>query len=91
MFEKNEWTVMRAGASLGQADLICLKNGRCILLQIKSTKKKSFYYYGYMNPEFQGFSFYLVVDFGYGKMRIMRPQKKVELDDGKDLKDFLKE
>jgi len=91
MFEKNGWTTIRAGASLGEADLICIKNGRCLLLQVKSTRKQNFYYYGYMDSNFQGFPFYLVVDFGYGKIRIMPPQKKVEMTDGNDLKGFLQE
>jgi len=87
--ENNNWKVIRSGASLGEADLVCFKKGKCIFLQIKSTGKKIFYYYGYINPEFQGFPFYLVVDFGYGKIRIMPPQKKVIPTDGQYLKDFL--
>jgi hypothetical protein len=87
--EKHGWTVTRAGASLGEADLICLKKGKCILLQIKSTKKKKFYYYGYDKPELQGFPFHLVVDFGYGKIRILNPQKTITVNDGKDFKEFL--
>jgi Holliday junction resolvase len=89
MFEKGGWVVMRAGSSLGEADLICLKKGKCLLLQIKSTRKKSFYYYGYMNSEFEGFPFFLVIDFGYGDIRILKPQKKVEMLEGTGLKYFL--
>lgn len=89
LFEKNNWKVIRAGASLGEADLICLKRGRCILLQIKSTKKKIFYYYDYMNKELEGFPFYLVVDFGYGKIRLLFPKHKIEVNDGISLYDFL--
>jgi len=89
LFEENGWVVVRAGASLGEADLICLKNRKCLLLQIKSTKKKMFYYYGYMEKKFQGFPFYLVVDFGYGKIRISSPKQKLALKDGLDLKEFL--
>ncbi len=68
MFEKNGWKVVRPGASLGEADLVCIKNGRCVFLQIKSTKKKVFYYYGYMKKKLEGKPFFLVVDFGYGKI-----------------------
>lgn len=88
--EKLGWTIIRAGASLGEADLICLKNGKCMMLQIKSTKKKTFYYYGYKSPEFEGFPFYLVVDFGYGKIRILFPKDKVTISDGQTLHDFFK-
>ncbi len=90
LFEKHGWLVVRAGASLGEADLICLKNGKCIMLQIKSTMKKTFYYYGFMKQAIEGFSFYLVVDFGYGKIRILSPQKKVSIVDGAPLDEFLK-
>jgi len=90
ILEKNGWKIIRAGASLGDADLICIKNGKCILLQIKSTKKKTFYYYDYMKNKIEGFPFYLVVDFGYGKIRILYPKRKVKIADGLDLKEFLR-
>lgn len=90
IFEKNGWKVIRAGASLGEADLVCLKKSKCILLQVKSTRKKIFYYYGYMKRKLEGFPFYVVVDFGYDKIRITKPRKKIDLKTGKDLKDFLK-
>jgi Holliday junction resolvase len=89
LFEKYKWKVIRAGASLGEADLVCFKNGKSIFLQIKSTRKKDFYFYEYMNEKLEGLPFYLVVDFGYGKVRILPPRKKVCKDDGILLKDFL--
>ena len=89
-FQKFRWTVIRAGASLGEADLICLKNKKCILLQIKSTSKKSFYYYGYNNSIFEGFPFFLIVDFGYNKIRVLPPKGKILISDGKSLDEFLK-
>ena len=90
LFEKSGWKTIRAGASLGEADIVCVKRGKCVLLQIKSTKKKRLYYYEYMDPKLEGFPFYLVVDFGYGGVRILRPKKIVSPDDGEDLKNFLK-
>ena len=90
MFQKFGWTVMRAGASLGEADLICLKNKKCILLQIKSTSKKTFYYYGYRDSIFEGFPFFLIVDFGYGKIRILPPKQKISIAEGQALNEFLK-
>jgi len=89
MFEKSGWRVVRAGGSLGDADLICVRRGKCVFLQVKSTKKKTFYYYEYMKPSLEGVPFYLVVDFGYGKIRILRPKKVVKPDDGMLLKEFL--
>src|SRR3989338_10509901 len=90
VFENRGWDVVRAGASLGEADLICLKEGQCILLQVKSTKKKTLYYDGYMKSSLAGFPFFLIVDFGYGKIRALKPQKKVKTDDGQDLNSFVK-
>jgi len=90
MLENVGWKVVRAGASLGQADLICIKNKKCILLQIKSTKKKKFYYYDYLNKTLEGFRFYVIVDFGYGKIRVLYPQKIIAPTDGIDFNDFLK-
>jgi hypothetical protein len=89
LFERYGWKVVRAGASLGEADLICIKKKRCILLQIKSTRKKAFYYYDALVKNIEGFPFFLVVDFGYGNIRILRPIRKVMPNSGEDLKDFL--
>ena len=89
MFERAGWRIIRAGASLGESDLICIKEGKCVLLQIKSSKKQTLYYYGYMDRFFEGFSFYLVVDFGYGKIRILQPKHKVNATDGTDINEFL--
>lgn len=91
LFQKYGWTVIRAGASLGEADLICLKNKRCILLQVKSTVKKTFYYYGYDKQFFEGFHFFLVIDFGYGKIKILSPKKKTAVSEGQMLGEFLKQ
>jgi hypothetical protein len=87
--ERNGWKVIRAGASLGEADLICIKSRKCILLQIKSTKKKTFHYYGYSKKTLEGFPFYLIVDFGYGRIRTLYPKQKVSMHDGIDFKEFL--
>jgi len=89
LFEKYKWKVIRSGASLGEADLVCFKNGKSIFLQIKSTKKKDFYFYEHMDDKLEGIPFYLVVDFGYGKVRILQPRKKVGAEDGIPLRDFL--
>jgi len=90
IFESNGWKVVRAGASLGEADLVCMKRAKCILIQVKSSKKKTFYYYEYKNKKLEGFPFYLVVDFGYGKIRISEPRIKISVNDGEDLRKFLR-
>jgi len=89
-FEKKNWRVLRAGGSLGEADLICIKGGKCILLQIKSTTKNALYYYGYAKKELERFPFYVVVDFGYGKVKILYPKSKINPEDGIELKDFIR-
>ena len=89
LFEKYNWKVIRAGASLGEADLICIKDGKSIFLQIKSTKKEVFYFYEYMKNKLEGCPFFLVVDFGYNKIRILPPKEKVYMGDGMPLKEFL--
>jgi len=89
MFEASGWKTVRAGASLGEADLVCLKAGRCILVQVKSTKKKALYYYGYMKDRLEDFPFYIVADFGYGKVRILHPKKKVTVENGELFEEFL--
>lgn len=91
LFERNGWRVVRAGASLGEADLICVKKGKCILLQIKSANKKKLYYYGYMKKEIENFPFFLIVDFGYGKIRVLHPKKVVSVRDGIGLEKFFKQ
>ncbi|MCM8786107.1 MAG: hypothetical protein NC899_07750 [Candidatus Omnitrophica bacterium] len=89
ILEKYGWKVIRTGASLGEADLICIKKGKCILLQIKSTKKKVLYYYDYMKNKIEGFPFYVLIDFGYGKIRISKPKTKIKIYEGEDFKNFL--
>lgn len=89
-FEKEGWKVIRAGASLGEADLACFKGGKCILLQVKSASDNVFYYYGYKKRRMEGFPFYLVIDFGYGKIRMTPPKDKIEVDEGTNLEDFLR-
>jgi Holliday junction resolvase len=89
LFEKSGWKVIRAGASLGEADLICIKNKKCVLIQVKSTNKKTFYFYDNTFKTIEGFPLFLVVDFGYNKIRILPPQKKVLPTDGEPLKSFL--
>jgi len=89
-FEQHGWKVVRAGASFGIADLVCIKNGKCLLLQVKSTKNRTLYYYGPMEKKVEGFPFYLIVDFGYGRTRVIHPKKRIGMNDGTDLEEFLR-
>lgn len=89
LLERLGWKIIRAGASFGHVDLVCLKNGKCILLQIKSTKKRKFYYYGYKGKKLEGFPFYIVVDFGYNNIRVLTPKNKISAKDGMPLEEFV--
>ena len=88
--EEKGWKVVRAGGSLGEADLICIKKKKCVLLQVKSTKKKTFHYYGYFKKSLEGFPFYLIVDFGYGRIRALHPAHRITTNDGASWKEFIK-
>jgi len=90
IFEKFGWYVVKAGGSLGVADLVCLKEGKCLLIQVKSTRNKVLYYKDYDKEKFSGFEFWVVVDFAYRGLRIVKPKEKITLEDGKDLEEFLK-
>lgn len=87
--EKNGWRVVRAGGSLGEYDIISFKNGKCIFFQVKSTHRDTFYYYGYMEDTYEAFPFRLVVDFGRGCIRVLKPKKVVHKDDGEDFISFV--
>ncbi len=89
IFEKFGWKVIRSGASLGPADLVCLKGGKCLLIQIKSTKKKAIYYSDYLGEKLEGFPFYVIVNFERKGMKVCKPKKKISLEDGIDLYQFL--
>lgn len=90
LFEAWGWRIVRSGASLGEADLICLKGGKCFMLQIKSTAKRRFYFNEYMEPHLEGHPFYLLVDFGRSEMRIMPPRNVVTPESGEHVEEFLK-
>ncbi len=89
MFAKKGWEVVRAGGSFGAYDLIAFKNGKCLFLQIKSTKKNTLYYNGYKKDSFEGFPFFLVVDFGRNNIRVTKPNEKIRIEDGLDIQNFI--
>jgi hypothetical protein len=87
--EEKGWIVVRSGGSFGEADLICLKEGKCFFFQIKSTRKKKLYYYGYMKEEISGFPFFVIVDFGYGDIEVFKPSRILEKGKGIPLEGFI--
>ncbi|MCX8183578.1 MAG: hypothetical protein N3F08_04085 [Crenarchaeota archaeon] len=83
------WMTVRSGGSLGPADLVCLRRGKCILMQVKSTSKNLLYVEGPMPREIEGFPLYVVVDFGYGDIRVFTPGEKISREGGIPLREFM--
>jgi Holliday junction resolvase len=83
------WTTVRSGGSLGPADLVCLRKGKCILMQVKSTRKPLLYVEGAMPREIEGFPLYVVVDFGYGDIRVFTPGERISRQAGIPLTEFI--
>ncbi|MBO3833097.1 MAG: hypothetical protein FGF51_06935 [Candidatus Brockarchaeota archaeon] len=86
---KYGWTTVRSGGSLGPADLVCLRRGKCILMQVKSTSKSLLYVHGSIPREIEGFPLYVVVDFGYGDIRVFTPGEKISRQGGIRLREFM--
>lgn len=86
---KYGWTTVRSGGSLGPADLVCLRRGKCILMQVKSTTKRSLYVQRSIPREIEGFPLYVVVDFGYGDIRVFTPGEKISRQGGIRLREFM--
>ncbi|MGC8516567.1 MAG: hypothetical protein ACP5MT_01570 [Candidatus Acidifodinimicrobium sp.] len=90
ILSKHGWHVVRSGGSLGEYDLIAFKHKKCVFFQIKSTSKKVLYYYGYNKSSFLGFPFLLVVDFGYGNIRVLKPRRRVKSSEGEKFEEYLR-
>jgi Holliday junction resolvase len=89
LLHKYGWVTIKSGGSLGPADLVCLRKGRCVLMQVKSTRKRSVYFKGPMPREVEGFPLYVVVDFGYRNIRVFTPGEKISRQAGILLKEFV--
>jgi hypothetical protein len=89
ILHRQGWVTVKSGGSLGFADLVCLKKGKCVLMQVKSTRKPVLYT-GKIPLEVQGFPLRVVVDFGYGNIRVFNPGERMSNREGIPLKEFLK-
>ncbi len=87
--EERGWIVIRSGGSFGKADLVCIKDGKCIFFQVKSTNKEKLYYNGYMEEKLGGFPFFVIVDFGHGDIEVFKPEESLERGKGIPIEDFL--
>ena len=83
------WIVIRSTGSFGNADLVCIRDGKAMFIECKSTGSKKIYYHSYMENDIAGFPFFVVADFGYGKIRVLKPQKVITPLDGEDFKQFI--
>jgi len=89
MLREKGWIVIRSTGSFGLADLVCIKDGKAMFIECKSTRSDRIYYKSYMGRKLEGFPFYVVADFGYGKIRILKPKKVIKPTDGQDFAEFL--
>lgn len=89
-FQRHGWATIKSGGSLGLVDVVCLKKGRCILMQVKSTKKTTLYAVEKISHEIQGFPLYFVVDFGYGNIRVFKSSERMDRKGGMTLSEFVK-
>jgi len=87
-FEAAGWMTIRSGGSQGPADLVCLKAGRCILIQVKATRRRSLRVEG-LPLEIQGFPLFLIVDFGYNRIKAFKPGDLVSRSRGMPLDSFI--
>ncbi len=83
------WITIRSGGSLGSADVVCLRKGKCVLMQVKSTRKPVVYVREKLPSEIEGFPLYIVVDFGYGNIRVFRPGERMSRQKGTLLEEFV--
>lgn len=87
-FEKAGWATIRSGGSQGPADLVCLKNKTCILIQVKSTRRKTLRVE--LPSMIQGFPLFIIVDFGYNRVRVFKPGELISWRRGLGLEAFLR-
>ncbi|MGQ9478742.1 MAG: hypothetical protein ACUVQ0_01810 [Thermoproteota archaeon] len=90
IFSKEGWITIRSGGSLGFADIVCLKDGKCVLLQVKSTRRNVLYVEKRIPSQVEGFPLYVVVDFGHGNIRVFKPGGKMSREEGMPLEEFLR-
>lgn len=89
MFREAGWAVIRSGGSLGPVDLVCMKEGDVVLVQVKRKAGRPLYIADGVPQRLQGFRVMLVVDFGRGNLRVTPRRHKVKPQDGIPLREFL--
>jgi len=90
IFENYGWFVIRSTGSFSPVDLVCIRDRKVILVQIKSSSKKIVYLKEEVPEEIEGIKTILVVDFGRHGLKVVKYNKKVKYSDGIELVEFIK-
>jgi len=89
MFKEAGWAVVRSGGSLGPIDLVCMRAGEVVLVQVKRKAKGPLYLAERVPRRVQGFPVMLVADFGRGNFRVAPKKHRINPRDGISLREFL--
>lgn len=88
-FRSLGWAVVRSGGSLGPVDLVCIKGGKLMLVQVKRNVGGSIYLGADVPESVQGFPITFVADFGRGNVRVVPKMRKITPRDGTPLEEYL--
>jgi len=89
VFRKHGWVVIRSGGSLGPVDLVCIRDGSIMLVQVKSSKGSQIYLGEEIPEKLMGFQLLIVVNFGRGNIRVVPHKKKASVNEGTLLEYYL--
>lgn len=82
--------MVRSGGSLGPVDLVCVRDGEVMFVQVKRNVKGYIYLSRDVPERVQGFPLVFVADFGRGNIRVVPKKSGVTSRDGKLLWEFLR-
>lgn len=88
-FKEAGWAVVRSGGSLGPVDLVCMRRGEVVLVQVKRKADGPLYLAEKVPCRVQGFPVTLVADFGRGNLRVVPKRHRINPRDGISLGKFL--
>jgi Holliday junction resolvase len=83
------WAVVRSGGSLGPVDLVCVKHGQAMLVQVKRSTGTYLYLGRDIRKQVRGFAVVFVADFGRGNIRVVPRKISVTPKDGVPVREFL--
>jgi Holliday junction resolvase len=89
IFRAAGWAVIRSGGSLGPVDLVCIRHGRLVLVQVKRSAGAYLYLGRDIHKRVQGFPIVFVADFGRGNIRVVPRKVSVTPTDGIPIWEFL--